>query len=336
MISNIAVVSLVTISMFYASSAYATNNDAESNAVSNIDASTSDVDNQKDNEQGLLKTDFADKYYRQALFYYFQGNSSAALTEVARAELRLGELSETSSLFKAGLQLSLGLRSKAVQSLLAFKQKYLNANTKQSQNAKELLLIALLSLSEQFIAQGKMIQAQEILANISSVSARYYSQYAMLSQLAYWPEEVDLVEVHIEAQDSSRNVNNSNKESPEINDGLFSPYIQLNNSLRYIEQEQFEQAITLLKTLKESTWFAAELTFWQALFSADFFSSTTPSLNDGQEIQKRQSSAINDYASLLLAQIYVQQNQFELAFFELKAFPQHNPYSESALYLFAY
>ena len=109
----------------------------------------------------VSKTDIADKYYRQALFHYFQGDAPRALVEVSRAELRLGELNNPSQLFKAGLQVSMGMQSQAQQSLLDF-DGYQSVNEEKSSNAQELLQVALLSLTEQFLEQGKRNKAQEI------------------------------------------------------------------------------------------------------------------------------------------------------------------------------
>jgi len=53
-------------------------------------------------------------------------------------------------------------------------------------------------------------------------------------------------------------------------------------------------------------------------------------------MQISQGQAIQDYAQLLLAQIYISQQRYQLAFKELESFPQHSPYTESALFLFAF
>ena len=55
-----------------------------------------------------------------------------------------------------------------------------------------------------------------------------------------------------------------------------------------------------------------------------------------EEMAALQGQAIQDYAQLLLAQIYISQQRYELAFSELKAFPGESPYEESALFLFAF
>jgi len=277
----------------------------------------------------LAKTDLAEKHYLQTLFYYFQGQNETALTEVGRTQLRLGELDKKTSLLKAGLQISIGLQAQAQQVLLAFDHK----NT-ANENIQELLLVALLSLAEQFIEQGKMAEAQDALSNILRVDSRYYSQYTMLSQLAYWPTKTNLLKMSTDKLEK----NNENVNA----DALFSPYIQLNNALRHIENKEYQQAINLLNVLKVSSWFSAEPTFWQTLFSKKLlFGAKEYGANEDNRYtesisQGKQSLAINDYARLLLAQIYVQKALFEKALSELQTFPQHSPYRESALYLFAY
>lgn len=281
-----------------------------------------------DHEPERVKTDLPNKYYRQALYFYFQGDTINALSEVERTELRFGQLDNKTRLFQAGLQVSLGLHTQAQQSLLAFNINQHNNSVDEQQNlvAPELLLVAQLSLAEQLIEQGKTAQAQQVLANISAVNNSYYPQYRMLSQLAYWPEEGKLLSVTAESKAN----NKSNK------DVLYSPYIQLNNALKFIENAQYQQAVDLLQQLKVSTWFVSEATFWQTLFSADLFSFGNDTSDNILSAGEEQSQAINDYAQLLLAQVYVQQENVEAAYFELQSFPQNSPYSESALYLFAY
>lgn len=277
------------------------------------------------NNQSAVKTDIADKYYRQALFYYFQQNAPRALIELSRAELRLGELNRSSRLFKAGLQVSMGMESQAQQSLVDFNAQQSDGGLAPN-NAQELLQVALLSLTEQFLAQGNRQEAQETLLTILEILPQYYAQYAMLNQLAFWPEQPSLLPI----------VSNVQVDEKQIEDDLYSPYIQLNNALRYIEQEEELSAINLLKQIKQHNWFAKEATFWQKLFSTNLFSLTQEAVYIKQsQSQKNQSDAINDYARILLAQVYIKQNDFEQAFYELKGFPQHSVFSEYSLYLFA-
>ena len=292
-----------------------------------------------------VKTNLHTKYYQQALYYYFQGNYSAALNIISESKLRLNKLDQTSQLFEAGLQVKMGLQEQAKQTLLAFSNELLEeqgqfsgeqiveklvSNSKYDESANELLVLALLSLTEQFIAQGEFIQAQLTLAKISRITQRFYQQYHVLSQLAYWPEQPVLLPLFLHEADKENESNKS--EDSDLNDAVFeSPYIQLNKALRFIEKEEFASAISLLTIIKSRRWQAPEQTFWQSLFTED----VNLSLEKQTEAQL-QNQAINDYARLLLAQVYAKQEAYEKAFVELKTFPQQSPYTESALFLFAF
>jgi len=293
-------------------------------------------------QQAPINTNLHKKYYQQALYYYFQSNYSAALNIISDSKLRLKSLDQTSQLFTAGLQVSLGLQEQAKQSLLLFdhmqreskerlsSEKPFEKQTQKNQHkakSEQLLVLALLSLTEQFIAQGEVMQAQQTLAKIPQVTQRYYQQYHVLSQLAYWPKQPDLLPMSgQEGYQKKQNVDAS------LHDVVYkSPYIQLNNALRLIEEEKYTQAISLLAMIKNSRWQAAEQTFWQLLFATDKDFSL-----EKQAEEQLQNQAVNDYARLLLAQLYTQQEAYEKAFFELKTFPQQSPYTEPALFLFAF
>mgnify|MGYP002700236967 CR=1 FL=1 len=295
-----------------------------------------------DRQESYVKTNLQTKYYQQALYYYFQGNYPAALNIISESKIRLSTLDQTSQLFEAGLQVKMGLQEQAKQTLLAFsnaqreEQNQLTdeqviekqvSNSKHNETANELLVLALLSLTEQFIAQGEFIQAQQTLAKISRVTQRFYQQYHVLSQLAYWPEQPDLLPLFVQETSNEKENLDAN-----LNDAVFdSPYIQLNKALRFIEKEEFASAISLLTIIKSRHWQAPEQTFWQSLFTED----VNLSLEKQTEAQL-QNQTINDYARLLLAQVYAKQEAYEKAFVELEAFPQQSPYTESALFLFAF
>lgn len=271
-------------------------------------------------QESDLKTNLQAKYYQQALYYYFQGDYSAALNIISDSKLRLNGLDQTSLLFQAGLQVNMGLQEQAKQTLLSF-------DGTHKDGASELLVLALLSLTEQFIEQGEIIQAQQTLAKIPQVTQRYYQQYHVLSQLAYWPKQPDLLPLSLQK---------NNKDNQDIDANLSdvvykSPYIQLNKALRFIEEGNFTQAISLLEMIKNRRWQAPEQTFWQLLFATDNNFSL-----EKQTEEQLQNQAINDYAKLLLAQLYAQQETYEKVFFELKTFPQQSPYTEPALFLFAF
>lgn len=296
------------------------------------------------------KTNLHRKYYQQALYYYlqgnnFQGNYSAALNIISESKIRLSKLDQTSQLFEAGLQVKMGLQEQAKQTLLAFSNvrreeqgqftdeqviEKQESNSKYNESANELLVLALLSLTEQFIAQDEFIQAQRTLAKISRVTQRFYQQYHVLSQLAYWPEQPELLPLFLhEAHEDSES---NERVDSNLNDAVFeSPYIQLNKALRFIEKGEFIPAINVLTIVKARRWQVPEQTFWQSLFTEDKYLSL-----EKQTEAQLQNQAINDYARLLLAQVYAKQGAYEKAFVELEVFPQQGPYTESALFLFAF
>jgi len=283
------------------------------------------------NSELVSKTDLQDKYYRQALYHYFQSERGRALSQVEQSKAKLQHLDSRTSLFEAGLQLSEGLLQQAKKTLINFDaQLTAEQNNKirerKSAKADELLLISLLSLTDQYLAQGDIIQARDTLARIKYISATYYPQYHVLSQLAYWPVKAPLLTVE-----------------PNDSENVSSPYILLNNALRLIEQakaeqlidgeKKYEQAISLLTTIKSIPWQEKPSNFWKTLFLNEV---SLTSQSDEQEMQKSQGQAIQDYAQLLLAQIYISQQRYKLAFNELESFPQQSPYTESALFLFAF
>ena len=273
--------------------------------------------------ESTAKTNLQKKHYQQALYYYFQGNYSAALNIISVSKSRLNVLDQTSQLFEAGLQVNMGLQEQAKQTLLSLGS--MNGESKTESN--ELLVVTLLSLTEQFIAQGNMIQAKQALAKVSHITQGYYQQYHVLSQLAYWPEQPELLPVFL-----PKNEEGFKKADLSLNEVVYqSPYIQLNEALRLIDKGEFTSAIKLLTLIKSRQWQAPKQTFWQLLFT------TEKELSIEKETEAQlQNQAVNDYARLLLAQLYAKQERYEKSFFELKSFPQHSPYTEPALFLFAF
>lgn len=268
-----------------------------------------------------IKTDLQDKYYRQALYHYFQDDHGQALAQIEHSKAKLESLDSRSALFEAGLQLSAGLLQQAKATLVNFdvllnSEKQVKSSNKKLTKANELRLIALLSLSNQYLSQGDVGQARDTLSRIESVSTRYYQQYHVLNQLAYWPDGNSLLLA-----------------KPEQSLNESSAYIQLNEALRLIERSQYDLAINSLNLIKSTRWHEEEHNFWQDLFLDE---ASFSSQNNEQKMTALQGQAIQDYAQLLLAQIYISQQSYQLAFNELKAFPEESPYAESALFLFAF
>ena len=321
-------------------------------------------------EQARLRN----KLYRQALYYYFEGDYSAALRQVSLNRQRFGGDTAKSHLFEAGLQVSIGLHHQATQTLARFEQALIQQQTKdklagieqadsdkQSQSTTspaELKLIALLQLSEQQIEQGKQSAAQQTLSKITQLPASYAEQYHILNQLAYWPAFVSPSAKVIDDLAGDFSDNFSEKTSTTADNtgadvSSLSAYVMLNQALQMIESEDYQSAEALLKRIKQIRLSTNETNFWQDLFTEKIPQSLNsnqpaakePSASENTNItankraltdKQLQQQAINDYAQLLLAQMYVKQERYQGAFDQLKDFPQHSPYSESALFLFAF
>ena len=286
-------------------------------------------------EVTAIKTDLQTKYYQQALYSYFQGNYVVALNVLNESKIRIGSLNDKSRLFEAGLQINIGLKEEARKNLLSLiasqyeikEKKHAPGSKsfdKNKKDSEQLLVIALLSLAEQYISQGDVSQAKIALTKITNISQQYYQQYHVLNQLAFWPKVPTLIKPS-NTYDQNNNIINI------TNSVEFSPYIQLNNALRLIENSEFNPAILLLKEIKDKGWQAPEKTFFQSLFSDEEIDVLTQLSAD--EIQNQ---AVKDYAQLLLAHVYSKQADYEKVFYELKNFPQKSPYLESALFLFAF
>jgi len=278
-----------------------------------------------------------DKLYRKALYFYFTGNYGEALNQINVNRQRFNRHSSRSRLFEAGLQVSVGLHHQATQSLQALQKSQeftdeINAVDHDSQGGKsstsptELMLIALLQLAEQQVEQGNNKTARQTLSNITNVPNEYKEQYQLLNQLAYWP--------NIPAQ-SAIELAQSNNDEAMAGLSFSDAYIELNQALLYMEQGEFDQAKPLLTKIKNTRWLPPSKTFWQMLFNPTS-DNQADDLNEKVNDDKIQQQAVNDYAQLLLAQMYVKQEQYEAAYYELKDFPQNSPYSESALFIFAF
>lgn len=277
----------------------------------------------------------AKKLYRKALFYYFQGQADLALQQLTYNKARLKIVDDNALLFEAGLQVSLGLYRQAEENLTALTDK-LAASSEQLSSAeqawissrdnkridyfasKDLLAVALLQLAEQQINQQQQVKAKQTLAKLSHVPEGYYQQYHILSQLAFWPQPAQL---HLQAKKYTAAQTIEHKQA--------QAYILLNTALLHLEQRAFEYAEKDLIKLKQITWQVAEKSFWQQLFSSENAAAAVSSSEHEQQ-------SLKDYASLLLAQLYIEQQQFSLAYKELAHFPQNSPFTEQALFLFAY
>ena len=286
-----------------------------------------------------------DKLYRQALYFYFIGNYGAALNQISLNRQRFNSQSSQSRLFEAGLQVTVVLHHEAIKSLYLLQKIPIGsdnatANVDKTQKSKsntspeELTLIALLELAEQQIQQGDNKTARQTLSKITQVSNIYSDQYKILNQLAYWPELPTYFTAKSFVQSGVQSEENSDEEA--LGRQSFSDaYIKLNQALLYMERSEFEFAKPLLIEIKNTLWLPPSKTFWQLLFSP-FVDGNERDFSEKVNDERIEQQAVNDYAQLLLAQLYIKQERYETAYYELKDFPQDSPYSESALFIFAF
>jgi hypothetical protein len=273
-----------------------------------------------------------DKLYRKALYYYFTGDFGEALNQINLNRQRFNSHSSRSRLFEAGLQVTVGLHHQATESLKALQIEQTDSmvkNTDESQSntsPKELRLIALLQLAEQQIQQGDSNTAKKTLSQITEISNPYNDQYQILNQLAYWPE--------LPIQSATASEEFYDEKSSE-RQSFSDAYIKLNQALLHMEQGEFELAKPTLTEIKNTLWLPPSETFWHLLFNP-FSDENDEELSEKINDEKIQQQAVNDYAQLLLAQMYVKQERYEAAYYELKDFPQDSPYTESALFIFAF
>lgn len=304
-----------------------------------------------DRSDKLARTNLHHKYYQQALYCYFQGDYSGALDILSLSKLRLNSLELSTQLFEAGLQIKLGLQEEASKKLLLISNNYSQESKISSSTDTErpeyrnllkdngykdsheqLLTLALLSLSEQYIERDEVVKARQILGKISIIPQSYYGQYYVLSQLAYWPEQpMLLLPVHSDEFKGGKVGNSQVSQKSLRNTEEYSPYIQLNMALRYINEGKFEQAVLILDKIKTGSWQEPEQSFFQSLFSTE----STP-FQGGQQEAKIQYQAINDHARLLISHLHVQQEAYDKAYIELATFPNGSAYAESALFLYAF
>jgi len=273
-----------------------------------------------------------DKLYRKALYYYFTGDFGEALNQINLNRQRFNSHSSRSRLFEAGLQVTVGLHHQATESLKALQIEQTGAmvnnvdESKSNTSPKELRLIALLQLAEQQIQQGDTNTAKQTLSQITEISNPYNDQYQILNQLAYWPE------LPIQSATASEEFHDDKSSERQY---FSDAYIKLNQALLHMEQGDFELAKPKLTAIKNTLWLPPSKTFWDLLFNP-FSDENEEGLSEKTNDEKIQQQAVNDYAQLLLAQMYVKQERYEAAYYELKDFPQDSPYTESALFIFAF
>lgn len=292
------------------------------------DAEQADLDRQQIQPSKSLSL-VSQKEYQQSLYHYFAGKPVAALNQLALSQTKnsQSDLAEA-KLFEAGLMIQFGLNTQAEQNLTQLKAVPFDAQSASTTFAltpKSLINIAKMQLAQQELNQGNTDKAQAHLAQIINIDAPYQSQLLLLKQLAYWPspQRVSLDENYEQGSVSTTPF-------AELNQG----YLTLNHALALIEQQQFSQAEQLLIPLQTQRFIDADTGFWQQLFQ--FSSKESQFGYQTQDEQVSQQQAVQDYASLILAKLYIQQQRYQEAESLLSAYPQHSPFAESALFLYAY
>lgn len=295
---------------------------------------------------GEPKRRLSEKFYRQALYFYFQNQFEQALSQLDYNQQRFGFMSEHARLFEAGLQSKQGMLIQAQQSLesLLAATKNTDALTGQrSTSGQEILAIVLLQIAEQKLTLGENKQAAKILAEIKLLPQNFVEQFSVLHQLLAWPKSpvihyptiIDMA---------------GNKLKPAQLELDNSPYVRLNRALVLIETQQYQAAELLLQPLIQYQTSTLKSGFWQSLFSEQlsFFDDENTenkalvsasnnvnslSVNEQQQIE---TNGIQNYAKLLLAQLYIQQDDYEQSYQLLSTFPKNSVFSEQALFIFGY
>lgn len=316
---------------------------SKSASLKNVSLSSIEV---KDKQ---LPNHLSEKFYRQALYFYFQNKPEEALRQLDINQDYFSQTPVHASLFRAGLQISQGLNNDA-QVLLTqlstttestttdddFLTQNLNKGSVQDtieNNLKieALKVIVFLQLAEQKIAEHNLSAAQPILAKITALPKRYLGQYYVLQQLIAWPKQPDIETFALDEESKKQlnfllNLGDTNLEHQDNS----TAYILLNEALSAMNQRQFSLAEEKLKRLKLFTWQVAG-GFWQRLFANE--NTLNKTLTNSKQIEHK---GINHYAQLLLAQLYIEQGLFQQGYEQLESFPKNTPFTEHALFLYGY
>jgi hypothetical protein len=306
-------------------------------------------------ESKVLPSHLSEKFYRQALYFYFQNKPEEALVQMNINQDYFLKTPVHASLFRAGLQISQGLHQDA-QVLLAQLSVSTESETteddflKQSSNKdsdhditesnlkKEALkVIVFLQLAEQKIAEQNFAVAQNILANITAIPEQYLGQYYVMQQLIAWPKQPDIENFNL--NEASKNqlktlLIDSNVRFDQQDNSI--AYIMLNEALSAMNQQQFVLAEDKLKRLQLFTWQAKTGSFWQKLFADKTNNDKTNNDKTLTDLKQIEQNGIKHYAQLLLAQLYIEQGLFQQGYEQLESFPKSTPFTEHALFLYGY
>jgi hypothetical protein len=300
-------------------------------------------------EGNILPSHLSEKFYRQALYFYFQNKPDKALRQLNINQDYFLETPIHESLFTAGLQISQGLHQDAqvlLEKLSVTKEPALRQSTKaldshtikqkSAHNIREtklkkavLKVIVFLQLAEQKIAEQNLVEAQNILANISALPEHYQAQYYVMQQLIAWPNKPDVEKFKLNDISKKQLKALLIKSNNDLDNA--TAYILLNAALREMNQQAFALTEEKLKRLQLFTWQEEAGNFWQQLFTEKVSNN-----NSLTELKQLEQKGINQYAQLLLAQLYIEQGLFKQGYQQLENFPKNTPFSEKALFLFGY
>ena len=273
----------------------------------------------------VLTETLAEKFYRQALYFYFINKPDDALRQLDINESYFSKAPVHTSLFRAGLQISQGSHQDA-QKLLAELSSKLSSNSAEETNVQKetLMIIVLLQLAEQKIAQQDSKTAQNILAKIHLVPSEYLAQYYLLQQLISWSQQPNIE--NMDLAETSKNQLYSL-----ISNDTQAPYLILNEALSALSNKDYLLSEQKLKVLQNFKWQQESNSFWQQLFANEYGQNKS-----GIDTQLKEQEGINQYAQLLLAQVYIEQGLFQQGYNQLERFPKDTPFTEQALFLFGY
>lgn len=309
-----------------------------------------------------LSEHLSEKFYRQALYFYFQNQPELALRQLYINDEYFSKTPIHTSLFKAGLQISQGLHQEA-QKLLTdlsinlsgdaeltnqvsqVKSRFIEENSdsdriKSNLQKEELMIIIFLQLAQQKIDQQESKAAKKFLNNIYFIPTKYLTQYYLLQQLIAWPQQPNINNLPL-APTSKKQL------TALLNNNTQAPYLILNEALSAMSQQEYVLAEKKLEVLQNFRQQKKPNSFWLQLFSNVFSQknyspnsdlqkpSSTPDTIEQLE-QQIEQNGINHYAQLLYAQLYIEQGLFQQAYDQLNSFPKHTAFSEQALFLFGY
>ncbi|MDX1676429.1 hypothetical protein [Arsukibacterium sp.] len=243
-----------------------------------------------------------EKQYRLAAWHFYQDDYYQALLQLSLAPQDPAK----ASLLTAGLllQLDMPFATAALLKTLLDEQSLGGTLPRQLRN------IALLQYSRYLLEQQQNTAATRYLNQLSPPLAELAGEAELLKQLLNWPA--------------------SQTTDPEVFDRLAGqrelPYVVINHILALRQQQQPEQALSLLAKLNNELQPPQQTGFWSQLFS---WGGPAPLLNDNTERQ-----ALADYLQLLQAGLLVDQGQWADAQRVLRNFASNSVLTLAAMTLY--